>query len=242
MLATQLFIWLSVFWGSPPAANFFQGWNFFRPSQQKNFGNHWLHSVQFVIWSQTGILSSNVENERTNMPVSFPNFSYWEQIVSFFSRSAPLGQIERISFNKTNLGKNSFFVSFLLDFGTYVECLGNVYSFTVFTLLILGHALWTEKCLFSWKVTFYAHSCNLCYSWTLVLWNYVIALAGNRTGEARILKFLSFFGSAESSLQDLTTCGRDQHLGQRRCTPDIQYHQYFYSHRDKNVPLVYVGM
>jgi hypothetical protein len=54
------------------------------------------------------------------------------RLFRFGPESALLGQIERISFKKTNSGKNSIvFVSFLLDIGTFVERLWNVYCFDI---------------------------------------------------------------------------------------------------------------
>jgi hypothetical protein len=53
--------------------------------------------------------------------------------------SALQDQIEMISFDRTNSGKNSKgLVTFLLDIGTFVERLWNVCSFTVLTLLHTG--------------------------------------------------------------------------------------------------------
>ncbi len=90
---------------------------------------------------------SNVKNERANVRISFwkrnqnvlvafPNLSFYNKLFQFGPESAPLYQKEMISFNETNSGTNSkVLVSFLLDIGTFVECLWNVCSFTVLTLL-----------------------------------------------------------------------------------------------------------
>jgi hypothetical protein len=89
---------------------------------------------------------SNVKNGRTYVPISFwkrnqnvlgsfPNLSCWEQIVSIWSRICSLYQIEMCSFDGADSGTNSdVLVSFMLDVGTFVECLLNICSFTVLTL------------------------------------------------------------------------------------------------------------
>jgi hypothetical protein len=60
------------------------------------------------------------------------------RLFRFGPESALLNKIELISFNKADLGTNSkVFVSFLLDFGTFVKCLWNICSFTVLTLLVM---------------------------------------------------------------------------------------------------------
>jgi hypothetical protein len=76
---------------------------------------------------------SNVKNGRTNIPISIwkrnQNFWYSSQIslvenilFQFCPESALLGKIERITFDKTNRERKQwFFVSFLLDIGTFVE-------------------------------------------------------------------------------------------------------------------------
>jgi hypothetical protein len=53
----------------------------------------------------------------------------------FCPESALLGKIERITFDKTNSGKNYIvFCIISIDIGTFVERLWNVCSFTVLTL------------------------------------------------------------------------------------------------------------
>jgi hypothetical protein len=49
------------------------------------------------------------------------------------------------------------------------------------------------------------------------------AAIGERTGKARLINLLSFFGSGESPPQD--NRGRDEHLGWRRSPPDLQCQQ-----------------
>jgi hypothetical protein len=70
--------------------------------------------------------------------VSFPNFSCWKQIDSILSRICSPGQNRKDHLRKEKIRKelNGFFVSFLIDIGTFVERLWNVCSFTVLTLLI----------------------------------------------------------------------------------------------------------
>ncbi len=71
-----------------------------------------------------------------NVLVSFPNLSYWKQIVSIWSRICSPGPNRNVSFDKTNSGTNSnVLVSFRLDIGTFVERLWNICSSIVLTLL-----------------------------------------------------------------------------------------------------------
>ncbi len=50
-------------------------------------------------------------------------YRFENRLFQFGPESALLGLIERISFDNTNSGKNSFFVSFLVEIGRFVECL-----------------------------------------------------------------------------------------------------------------------
>ncbi len=91
------------------------------------------------------ILTSNVKNERKNVPisfwkrnqnvlVSFPYFSCWELIVSFWSRICSPEQIKMCSFDGADSRINSdVLVSFLLAVGTFVERL-LLYCFDIISL------------------------------------------------------------------------------------------------------------
>ncbi len=73
------------------------------------------------------LLASNVKNERKN-----------SALLGLKKGSPSIIQ-------KIRERSLSFFVSFLLDIGTFVERLWNVCSFTVLTLLLLA-SLFTESC------------------------------------------------------------------------------------------------
>jgi hypothetical protein len=99
------------------------------------------------------IVMFNVKYERTKFRYPFGNETkrFWyrfriclveNRLFRFVPESALLDQTEMFSFDGTDSGMNSdVLVSFLLDVGTLMERLWNVFSFTVLTLLLLYSSL-----------------------------------------------------------------------------------------------------
>ncbi len=95
---------------------------------------------------------SNVKNERTNIPISFGNETFWyrswiclieNRLFGFGPELALLDQIEVIFFDRTNSETNS---NFWFHFYSISKGLWNVCSFTVLTLLVESHFSWERSC------------------------------------------------------------------------------------------------
>jgi hypothetical protein len=91
------------------------------------------------------VITSNVKNKKTNVPSDIVLETKPKRfgIVPKFL----LLKADCFYFVQVRLGYR-FFVSFLLDIGTFVECLSNVCSFTVLTLLVMTRpAMMVALCL-----------------------------------------------------------------------------------------------